>query len=304
MPADCKKGAPNTHGDVYWCDACTFGAVLPTPSPEEVAGFYRLDHYYTQGESHFEPEGERSLLDRLRVHLAWRLDRGRPVDARAVHEALLGRPSRIIDLGCGGGQLLFDLSKLGHDVVGVEVDPRAISRNYEGKFPVYAGTAEVLPEALSGEKFDCVVMCHVLEHCRDPLRALANARSLLKPDGKFVCEVPNNQAAALDQVGCSWEMFDVPRHLYFFTSASLARACALCGLTVKQTTYGHYVRQFTNAWINTERKLFRNVMSIAPAPFPPPVENSRRFAWQLLAKTFAAPPERKYDSIGIVAVPV
>jgi SAM-dependent methyltransferase len=302
VPADCKKGSPNQHAELYWCDACEYGSVLPLPSPEEIAEFYQLEQYYTQGASHFEAGGKRGFLDRVREHLAFRLDWGAPLCGNSVHQTLDGKPSRILDMGCGSGALSAELVQLGHDVVGVESDPRAVSHSAGDAFPVFAGTAEAPPKQLARESFDCVVMRHVLEHCRDPMRALRNARTLLKRGGTFVCEVPNNAAAALQQQGCSWEMLDVPRHLHFFTARSLSRACALSGLRVRDTSFAHYTRQFKNEWINTERKLWRNVMQVQPAPTPAPALNSRAQAWVLLLKTVAAAKERKYDSVGVVAL--
>ena len=288
---------------VYWCDACEYGAVQPVPSAEQVAAFYRLDRYYTQGQSHYEAEGERGFLDWLRAHLAWRLDRGVPLTARPIHDALGGRPSSILDIGCGNGQLAAELLSLGHRVVGVEVDPNAISRRHQERgLEVFAGTAESLPVEIASRTFDCVVMNHVLEHCRDPILALKNARGLLAPSGKLLCEVPNNAAAALDHVGSAWEMLDVPRHLHFFTPQSLARACELAGFRVQRTAFGYYRRQFTNAWINTERRLWSNLMRVEPPPSPAPTQNSKLHAWWLLLKTLAAPAERKYDSVNVVAV--
>lgn len=302
VPADCKKQEPNAHSELYWCDECEYGSVQPLPSVDAIAEFYRLEQYYTQGGSHFEPEGQRRFLDRVREHLAWRLDRGNPLRGDSVHQALGGKTSRILDVGCGGGQLARELLELGHEVVGVEVDPNAVSRNQDNAFPVFAGTAEAIPKLLARESFDCVVMRHVLEHCRDPMLALRNARRLLKRGGVFLCEVPNNEAAALDQAGCSWEMLDVPRHLHFFTAHSLTHACANAGLRVHETSFAYYARQFSNEWINTERKLWRNVMSVAPTPSPAPELNSKRHAWRLLLQTFAAAKERKYDSVGVVAL--
>ncbi|HEX6244444.1 MAG TPA: class I SAM-dependent methyltransferase [Polyangiales bacterium] len=302
VPTDCKQSRPIHHGQLYWCDRCEYGTLMPLPSADEVASFYRLDRYYTQGASHFEPEGERRFLDRLREHLAFHLDHGRPLTGASVHQALGGKPSRILDMGCGNGQLARELVELGHEVVGVETDPKAVAHDEDSAFQVFPGTAESPPRLLARESFDCVVMRHVLEHCRDPLRALRNARLLLKHGGTFMCEVPNNEAAALDSVGCSWEMLDVPRHLHFFTARSLCLAAAHAGLRVRETSFAYYARQFRNDWINTERKLWRNVMSVAPTPSPAPALNSRARAWRLLLQTVAAGKERKYDSVGLMAV--
>jgi 2-polyprenyl-3-methyl-5-hydroxy-6-metoxy-1,4-benzoquinol methylase len=300
VPADGKNGRENPFSKLFWCESCQFGTLQPVPSEAEVAKFYQLDTYYTQGQTHFEDGEPLSFLDRVRQHLAWRLDRGRPLDAQVIHELLGKRAARICDIGCGSGYLLGELVKLGHSVMGVEVDPAAVSRN-NPTVTVFAGTAEALPDEVRRERFDLVVLSHVLEHCRDPLAALQNARSVLAEGGLLVCEVPNNEASAFIQQGCSWEMFDVPRHLHFFTRRSLTRAIEKANMRVASVDYGHYYRQFTNSWIATERKLWRNLMQGASRPSPEPQLNSRLRAWWLLAATMVAPREQKYDSVMVIA---
>ena len=302
VPADAKKGAPNSHARLCWCDACAYGSVQPIPGAHEIAHFYALDHYYTQGASHFARGVAPSLLDRVRVHLAWRLDRGTPTNATLIHAALAGRASSICDIGCGGGELLCALRDLGHRTIGVELDHHALSLRGTHALEVYAGAAEELPAEVTRQRFDCVLMSHGLEHCRHPLRALCGARDLLAPGGKLVCEVPNNAAAALTNAGCAWEMFDVPRHLHFFTPRSLKRACEAAGLRILSMHYGHYARQFKNDWIATEGRLWDNLMQVDQPVVPMPHRNSRLRAWKLLLETLAAPSSRKYDSVGFIAV--
>jgi 2-polyprenyl-3-methyl-5-hydroxy-6-metoxy-1,4-benzoquinol methylase len=38
-------------------------------------------------------------------------------------DAMVGRGARILDAGCGPGRVAAELARLGHDVVGVDVDP-------------------------------------------------------------------------------------------------------------------------------------------------------------------------------------
>ena len=302
VPMDCKKGSPNPNACIYWCETCRFGQVLPMPSIEQVSKHYELETYYTQGASHFVEAGRGSFFDRLRVHVAWRLDKGRPISAAFIHGVLSGKVADIVDVGCGGGDLSRELVRLGHRVVGVEVDPNSVSRQAGLEFDVYAGTAENLPAEVADRKFDCVIMSHVLEHCRDPLAALKNARALLRPGGRFICEVPNNDALALEDQGCSWEMFDAPRHLSFFTRKSLTNALERSGFKTVMANHGYFCRQFDNSWIETERKLWRNLMSGTEKPSPLPMQNSRLRAWKLLARSFFASADRRYDSISAVAV--
>jgi hypothetical protein len=115
--------------------------------------------------------------------------------------------------------------------------------------------------------------------------------------------VPNSAAAGMQQSGVAWAMFDVPRHLHFFTRRSLRGFCEQVGLRVESVYYAHYCRQFSNAWVATERMLWDALVSLAAEPGPRPQANSKLRAWKLLGTTLLASDERKYDSVGVIARP-
>ena len=104
--------------------------------------------------------------------------------------------ARVCDLGCGNGSVLTRLSRLGHEVTGVEPDSaaREIARGMGHR--VLSGTAEELPDEIRNERFDRIVMTHVLEHCLDPRLAVSNAAGLLAERGLLIIETPNNEAKA------------------------------------------------------------------------------------------------------------
>lgn len=126
-----------------------------------------------------------------------------------------------------------------------------------------------------------VLMSHVLEHCIDPIGSVKNAAKLLSDEGTLVVEVPNNAALGFDWFEGKWPWTDIPRHLSFFTDRSLDRVLGNAGLTITETLYTGYARQFLPWW--------REQIGDA------------RSGWPLLLTSAALSPRRKYDSIRIHA---
>lgn len=81
-------------------------------------------------------------------------------EARLV-DAMVGRGARVLDAGCGQGRLGGHLSAVGHDVVGVDVDPVLIAEAaqlYPAARWLVGDLAELdLPAAGVPERFDAIV---------------------------------------------------------------------------------------------------------------------------------------------------
>ncbi|MFV0525103.1 MAG: class I SAM-dependent methyltransferase [Acidimicrobiales bacterium] len=75
------------------------------------------------------------LLEENPGHSAWYIERfrsmaaeGKDLDGEARFvDALVGRNARILDAGCGPGRVGGRLAHLGHEVVGVDLDPELIA---------------------------------------------------------------------------------------------------------------------------------------------------------------------------------
>ena len=101
-----------------------------------------------------------------------------------------GTDLQVLELGCGfrATQLIALGPRLRHGVgVDFRIDPQLQTL---AKFTFHeSGIEEALPK-LARESFDAVMMISVLEHLPDPLFAIESARSLLKPTGVLLINVP------------------------------------------------------------------------------------------------------------------
>jgi 2-polyprenyl-3-methyl-5-hydroxy-6-metoxy-1,4-benzoquinol methylase len=114
-----------------------------------------------------------------------------------ILERYLGkRPAmRILNVGCGSGDLSIRLAQLGHDVTGIDVEPayiRLAEENAERTTMRGSCAFAVCPieDYQSNQRFDCLVSTDVLEHIADDRRAFARMVELLKPGGLLLITVP------------------------------------------------------------------------------------------------------------------
>jgi SAM-dependent methyltransferase len=96
------------------------------------------------------------------------------------------REPRVLDAGCGSQMYL----RLGQDawIVGLDIDPARLERN-ERVHERIVGDLQTYewPKAA----FDLIVCWDVLEHVRDPRRALENLRPALRRGGLLIVGAPN-----------------------------------------------------------------------------------------------------------------
>lgn len=113
-------------------------------------------------------------------------------EARLV-DAMAPRGARILDAGCGPGRLGGYLAKVGHHVVGVDVDPvliDAAKQDYPGPDWLVGDLAELdLPARGVTERFDVIVSAGNVVTFLAPstrVRVLARLRAHLAADGRAV----------------------------------------------------------------------------------------------------------------------
>ncbi len=126
---------------------------------------------------------------------------------------------RLLDVGCGSGELLERLKGLGWQVEGVDFDESAVRAARKRDLKVQHGTLE--SQGYSDGTFDAVVMSHVIEHVPDPLRLLEECYRILKLGGRLVLVTPNKDSWTHKTFKHNWRGLEPPRHLYVFAPQTL-----------------------------------------------------------------------------------
>jgi glycosyltransferase involved in cell wall biosynthesis len=154
------------------------------------------------------------------------------------HSQLLGLvgPSarRVLDVGCGQGELGHALMKRGHSVTGIDARPPRFTLDEFIEADVNHGLSSLGP----GRKFDVILLADVLEHLIDPLEMLREAEARLSDGGTVLVSLPNAVHWSVRLQVASGK-FDYTNkglldrgHIRFFTRASAERLFAEAGLRV------------------------------------------------------------------------
>lgn len=101
----------------------------------------------------------------------------------AVEE--LGGSGRVLDVGCGDGQIARALAATGCAVTGIDPTRRnlEVARERAGGPEYIEGSATDLP--FGDAHFDAVVACLVFEHIDDVDTAISEVSRVLRPGGRF-----------------------------------------------------------------------------------------------------------------------
>jgi len=129
------------------------------------------------------------------------------------------RGGRVLEIGCGRGELIANLDSLGWEVVGIEPDPK--SGAIATKRGLSVRIEELSYDSFDSNSFDAIVMSHVIEHVKKPVELLKICRKILKPEGRLLVLTPNIGSLGHSWFKSDWLHLDPPRHLNLFTRQSL-----------------------------------------------------------------------------------
>jgi len=118
---------------------------------------------------------------------------------------------RLLEIGCGSGALLCDLTRLGFSAQGLETSAQALSMATQ-LAELAASPHHIFPTPQPGweSAFDVICAFDVLEHIEDDAQALNEWIRWLAPRGELILSVPAHRSrwGAGDEWAGHWRRYD------------------------------------------------------------------------------------------------
>lgn len=245
----------STNHKIIKCRKCKHVQIYPIPSIDEDKEFYDKDmqnkniNFYGSIEDHRRI----SVVDTTR---------------RSIFvNKLTPKNGRILEIGSGHGFFVGAMHKKKYNITGIEI---SIEKRTMAKKVTKAKILDIdlNHDVLDIGKFDTIVMFHVLEHIADPISFLKKIRSLLKPGGKIIIEVPNCDDFQLELNRSYRDFYWQRAHLQYFSPKTLKKILSLSGLSSKIIGIQRYSVENMFSW-----KLTNKPSLISPAfDLPKPYE--------------------------------
>lgn len=251
----------------YWsCSQCSSLYLSPRPTVDTIGSAY--SSYYTHSAARtqsFVQSIRARLINecwshwlctdlRPRFHVPtaarWLLN---PLKARLAEPFVLAEllklpKGRLMDVGCGNGQMIELAKQLGWAATGLESDPVAVRSTRARGLDVIEGSYVRLSEF--PQDFDCIICSHVLEHVHYPLDLLRRIAGALKDGGTLLLATPNASSVMRRHFGDDWRGLEAPRHLSIPSMVQLEANLREMGFTVRR-------RNVTRLWTAVESSRIR-----------------------------------------------
>jgi 2-polyprenyl-3-methyl-5-hydroxy-6-metoxy-1,4-benzoquinol methylase len=195
---------------IWECNHCSLRFTLNAPDAEHIGRYYQSENYISH--SNTRKGLLNNLYHRVRNHTLG-------TKYRLIRSLTGLRQGTHLDLGAGTGAFVQFMNNHGWQSQGIEPDETA------RRMALAHHSASLLPaedfQTLPAASFDAISLWHVLEHVHALHPCLEQLKKLLKPAGRLFIAVPNYCSYDAAKYRENWAAYDVPRHLYHFSPASM-----------------------------------------------------------------------------------
>lgn len=227
-------------GESFHYAECTHcGSLSICDVPKNLSPYYPKDYYS------FLPLVRSSFGKNLLKNLRYGLYRLtgkktlRPVFGEWIANTHISKSSKVADIGCGNGQLLYEMYAAGF--------------NHLRGFDPFVEEELELGERLQLKKktvfeiegkFDLLMIHHALEHMAEPQKVLQQCYELLNPKGQLLVRVPVADAKVWKDEGVAWVQLDAPRHLHVPSAQGLTKMAEEVGFKCNEVIFDSTGFQF------------------------------------------------------------
>lgn len=144
-------------------------------------------------------------------------------------------PRNVLEIGCGAGGILAVFKENGANVIGLDFDDDYLNEARNHDIKVIKGSTEVLD---IDQKFDVIILSHLLEHIVNPYDFLQDVKRFLSKDGLIYIEVPSINSVCEGAFHYDLLRYWQNAHTIHFTAKSLSLLCKSVGMeNVFSTTF-------------------------------------------------------------------
>ena len=126
---------------------------------------------------------------------------GEHPDDAAVEAVIEAKPGRVLDVGCGTGELTERIVRAGSEVQAIDISPRMVELTRARGIDAQIADVESIP--FGDREFDCVFAGWVLYHAPALDQAIAECARVLRPGGRLVAST-----IAEDNLSEVWDLFE------------------------------------------------------------------------------------------------
>ncbi len=207
---------------VWHCRNCSLRFTQSVPEGKDIGPYYQSGDYISHSDT---KKGVINSLYHLVRNITLRQKKKQIIRFTGISSG------NLLDVGCGTGAFLSVMQEAGWVVNGLEPDENA--RKLAIQKGINVDPVEKLFDFPPGS-FNAITLWHVLEHVHELHAYMDQLRGLLKKNGVLFIAVPNYTSGDAAHYKESWAAYDVPRHLYHFSPASMNKLLSLHQLRTEE----------------------------------------------------------------------
>ncbi len=234
------------------CKSCNFTLTSDIPKPNEIAKYYDSNDYISH--SNTSKGFINSLYHYVRSFMLKR-------KCNLVNTSNNKKAGKLLDYGAGTGLFIKSIKEYKWDAIGIEINRHA-RENAKSWYNIDLIDSTEW-NILEDESLDTITMWHVMEHVIELDNLWGCLNKKLKKEGKLIVALPNIDSYDAKHYGKYWAAYDVPRHVWHFSSLTFTRLASEKGFRVdkiKRMPFdGFYISMLSEKNKNKKLSIFKGV---------------------------------------------